>query len=91
MGWRGDYYYRSKRCGERVVTEYVGSGPVAQLIAERDAEARRQRQEQRRQRAAELAEDRAWDALDRTIRLLAKGELILVTRKDRELVQEMNT
>lgn len=40
MGWeyRGNrlYYYRKKREGQRVVSEYIGSGMTASLIAEMD-------------------------------------------------------
>ena len=41
MGWeqRGTrrYYYRKRRTGERVVSEYVGAGALAALVAECDA------------------------------------------------------
>jgi hypothetical protein len=40
MGWehRGNrlYYYRKRRAGQRVVTEYIGSGMAGSLIAELD-------------------------------------------------------
>jgi hypothetical protein len=50
MGWeereRGTRYYtRSRRVDGRVVKEYIGSGPIAELIALRD-EAERQRREE---------------------------------------------
>jgi hypothetical protein len=43
---RGDrrYYYRSKRLGNRVVRQYVGTGPLADLAAALDRFARVQRQ-----------------------------------------------
>ena len=38
MGWEtrgnGKYYYRKRRIGDKVVSEYVGTGPGAELIAE---------------------------------------------------------
>ena len=44
MGWenRKDrrYYYRKLREGDRVVSDYVGSGPLAELIALQDEDAR---------------------------------------------------
>ena len=40
MGWesRGDrlYYYRKRREGQHVVSEYIGTGTTASLIAELD-------------------------------------------------------
>lgn len=52
MGWerkRNDrqYYYRTRRMGRHTFKEYVGSGPVALLAAQLDAEERRQRQAER--------------------------------------------
>lgn len=52
MGWetrtRGTRYYtRSRRVGGRVVREYVGAGPLAEMLAEEDAEDRAQRRHQR--------------------------------------------
>lgn len=44
MGWedRKDYryYYRKRRVGDRVVSEYVGTGPLAELVALNDENAR---------------------------------------------------
>src|SRR5712692_4639389 len=58
MAWerRGarHYYYRSRREGLRVVKEYVGQGPLAQLAAKADAVDRRERLAERRA----LSEDR---------------------------------
>lgn len=55
MSWEqreggGRYYTRSYREGGRIVREYIGSGPIAELVAFRD-EADRQRREE---------EARAW-------------------------------
>ena len=53
MAWenrrRGNrrYYYRSRRVDGRVVKEYVGRGPAAELAAEQDADARAKRDAQR--------------------------------------------
>ena len=51
MAWeaRGNksYYYRKRRIGRRVVSEYVGSGETAGLIAGMDVLDQEQRQAQR--------------------------------------------
>ena len=87
MGWeeRGGrrYYYRKRREGRRVVSEYVGGGPLAEEIAEmlegeREYEevVRRRRQRERAALEAEAAEVRAVGELVRTIThaaLLAGG------------------
>ena len=55
MGWekreRGTRYYtRSRRIGDRVLKEYVGTGPLAELAALQDKAKRLRREE----------EERAW-------------------------------
>lgn len=39
----GTYYYRKRKVDGRVVSEYVGSGPLATFAASRAAEDRRER------------------------------------------------
>jgi len=50
MGWeqrRGQqYYYRKRREGGRVISEYIGQGQLAKQIAARDAQAQTQRAEE---------------------------------------------
>jgi hypothetical protein len=54
MAWqRGKYYVKNKRIGCQVVTEYIGCGEVADLIAELDALDRQRRQFERDMHAAE--------------------------------------
>ena len=48
MSWErrkrgGQYYYRAKKIGGRVVKQYLGAGPVAELVAARDAQDRAER------------------------------------------------
>ena len=68
---RGGYYYRSRRVGSRVLTEYLGAGRQGKLIAQLDAvnqEKRRTQFEQRRRlidrgRAPDDALDTACEAI----------------------------
>ena len=75
MAWerrgRRLYYYRKRREGKRVVSEYVGTGLLAELAAECDG---LDRQEQEAERAARRAEREAQLEIDRTID--AAGEAV---------------
>jgi hypothetical protein len=85
MAWakRGQsaYYYRSQRVGKRVVSEYLGSGPEAEISARLDSRRREQRRETRElwnRSVARLQEaDRLLDELSRRSQLLASAVLIL--------------
>jgi hypothetical protein len=81
MGWdRGRYYTRSKKVNGRVVREYIGTGSVAELIAQGDALARERRAAERAEEKAKRAELEALDApldeLDKLADLLARAALV---------------
>ena len=61
MGWerRGSkrYYYQKRRIGDRVVSDYIGAGPVAELVALADENERQRREDERQQWQAEKAAD----------------------------------
>jgi hypothetical protein len=61
MGWERGYYYRVRKVQGRVVREYVGTGRVADLVAQLDA---LERQEREADRAASWAMRAELDALD---------------------------
>lgn len=66
MGWerrgRGRYYYYKRREGGRVVSQYAGSGPVAQAIAAQQAQDTRLWEGIRAQARLERAQDAELDA-----------------------------
>ena len=75
MAWesrngQGAYYTRSRRCGERVTREYIGSDETAMLIAKLDA---LERQERKAEQDAQHDERAQFDAIDAQMEQL--GEL----------------
>ena len=66
MAWlrHGQYYYRSRRRGDTVITEYIGAGEIASLIARLDELERQKRQLERE--AFQLMADEQ-DELDRQL------------------------
>jgi hypothetical protein len=56
------YYYRSRRVGDRVYSEYVGAGFLAELIAEEDQAERLERKLEYRR---EMEKRRAHKQLER--------------------------
>ncbi len=75
--WRGNgrYYYRNVRDDGHVKTEYIGTGPLAELIAETDAEQRAEREAKRRlwrqkRDAMDVIDTRVDDWWDATTMLL---------------------
>lgn len=51
MAWEdrpgGRYYYRKKRVGRRVISEYIGAGPLADLVSMQDRHRAAERKEAR--------------------------------------------
>ncbi len=85
MAWetrkRGrQYYTRSRKVGGRVIREYIGTGPLAELAAKLDAIEREERtvEAERRRRQQERLEsaDGAVDALYHSAEVLAKAALL---------------
>ena len=58
---RGTAYYRSRREGQRVVTDYLGSGEAGRLAAEADEEARAARRDSRARLEQQAQTDRELD------------------------------
>ena len=84
MAWekRGNrsYYYRKRREGHRIISEYMGCGQFVEAIATLDALDRERRAMERKMRWAELHEDRGLarevDAVCGSIRALASATLV---------------
>jgi len=56
MGWRGKYYYQNVRIGKRVVTQYIGAGPMGAMAAQLDQAEQAQRAARRAEREAIAAQ-----------------------------------
>ena len=84
MGWEqrgtGRYFYRKRRQGRRVVSEYVGTGELAELAAALDALAHIEREEEwevwRQERKAQLDLDRQIDAAGDAVRAVTRAALL---------------
>lgn len=80
MGWerrgRHTYYYRKRREGKRVVSEYAGAGIVGALSESQDEDARAQRAAIRRQRQEHAAIDRTLDDFGELANVLTRAVLI---------------
>lgn len=85
MAWEDrngrQYYYRKHRIGRYVFSEYIGSGPVAELCAALD-EAKRKEKEQeqkawQKEKEDMMAIDRQLDNLIDTTRVLTRASLLL--------------
>jgi hypothetical protein len=85
MGWekRGSrrYYYRKRRIGRQVVSEYVGGGELGETAAACDTEARRNREAEKEQwrkdRHRVTAIEQAGLGIGEAIRDLAKAWLLV--------------
>lgn len=74
------YYYRKRRIGGRVVSEYVGGGDLAYLASHWDTLERDKQDEERyrlnKKRAEQAAGDKALANLEQAISTLVQGILL---------------
>jgi hypothetical protein len=75
MAWDGPYYYRSRRVSGQVKNEYIGTGPLADMLALLDEMEREARQDEQEARQAE--QERIVDA-DRDVDDLIQGVNVVV-------------
>jgi len=75
------YYYRARKVGGRVAKEYVGAGPLAELVSAQDTRARAELRAaaglRRAERARLVAVDDAVDASHDAIETLARASLVM--------------
>ena len=84
MGWekRGHhlYYYRKRREGKRVISEYVGRGELAEAIATLDALNRHEQEGERAalrdEREAQRDVDQVIDAAEELLRVVTGAVLL---------------
>lgn len=55
------YYYRRKRVSGKVISEYIGSGDFAAMIAQMDAQERQEGQEKRQADKGIVEQEKATD------------------------------
>lgn len=75
------YYYRKKRIGKRVVSEYFGSGALAEALAVLDAEDRKhakmKRQEWKKVKKEVKVINQEMDKAERLVRSLLRANMLL--------------
>lgn len=84
MGWEergsGRYYYRKRRAGDRVISEYVGPGMIGRLASIFDGERHQERKQQREARKAEReavqTAEAAVDHICGMVRVLTSAALL---------------
>jgi hypothetical protein len=74
------YYYRARKLNGRVVKTYIGTGPLAEELAEADARQRQerlQRSAERKQRQDELsAIDAPLEGFNDAVEVLTRASLV---------------
>ena len=77
---RNGYYYRSKRRGRRVTTEYLGAGEIGEMVATLDTLERQERKAEAARVAANRKrftdQERVFDAIGNTVTKLAAAVLV---------------
>jgi hypothetical protein len=80
MAWERGYYYRVRKVNGRVVREYIGTGRVAELIAQMDAIKREKRKLHalalQGEKAKLAALDADIDAVSKNADLVARAALL---------------
>ena len=85
MGWENrngsEYYYRKNRVGKHVYSEYVGTGLLAEWVAEQDDLCREQQRQERlvweSMKAEEKKMDSELESVEKLTRSLLRAYLLL--------------
>ena len=76
MGWQNGYYYRKRRQGKRIISEYVGKDYAGLLAEVQDAQARQEREAEQQRFRAQVERE---NAIDEEIEAVAAKVDTLVT------------
>jgi hypothetical protein len=82
VAWKNGYYYRNRRIGDKVISEYVGGGYLGMFVEQADEEKRQEAQQKRQAWQATVDAEQELDAMLDEVTALVNtyaGALMLAT------------